>query len=192
MNRFRQTSNPVGRALVASVLFGFFFAAFTIALPMQPAQAAAPSPAGQTPIKFQPVKPHDERDHGEGEDGDEDDSDDLHDHSERDGSLQIPPLVIKPKHDDRDRDESGEGLGAPGADSADPGASGLGGRYEVGPVAGGPGYPLGAVAGTLPEDFVEFAPEGGAPVGHNPIDIRNVNFDQPTPCLLYTSDAADE
>ncbi len=193
MNRFQKTSNPVGRALIASALFGFLFAAFAIVLPVQPAQAATPTPGGQAPISFQPVKPHDERDHGEEEDGDDDgdehDGEDLHDHPERDGSLQIPPLVIKPKHDDRDGDDDSQGFVAPGVDPANPGASGLGGRYEVGPVAGGPGYPLGAAAGTLPEDFVEFAPDGGAPVGQNPIDIRNVNFDQPTPADVFMQSA---
>lgn len=192
MNRFQPNSNPTGRSLVASALFGFLFAAFAIVLPVQPAQAATPTSGVQAPISFQPVKPHDERDHDEDEDGDDDgheDGEDLHDHPERDGSLQIPPLVIKPKHDDRDGDDDAQGFLAPGADPANPGASGFGGRYEVGPVAGGPGDPLGAAAGTLPQDFVDFAPDGGAPVGQNPIDIRNVNFDQPTPAAVFMQSA---
>ena len=162
-------------------------------LTAKPADAAESTRSGLH-SETRPTKPlsdrdgqQDERDDDdEGEEGEYHHESDLHENDEHDGSLQIPPLVIKP-HGDNDEDHDTAGLANPNSGST-AGAAGFG-RYEVGPLSGGPGNPLGGVVGSVPEGFAGFAPEGGTPVGRKPIDLRNVNFSQPTPADVFMQSA---
>lgn len=183
----------MSQTLVAVVLLSTLAAFSSLTLLASPASAAESTNSGLH-SDSRPAKPISDRD-GNQDEGDDEDEDEegeyhhesnLHEDHEHDGSLQIPPLVIKPRGDDDD-DHGTTGLANPNSGST-AGAAGFG-RYEVGPLAGGPGNPLGGVAGSLPEGFAGFAPEGGTPVGHKPIDLRNVNFSQPTPADVFMQSA---
>jgi hypothetical protein len=193
MNRFQRSDRPLSQTLVAVVLLSVLSALSSLTLLASPASAAESTQPGLH-SDSRPAKPLSDRD-GKQDEGDDEDEDeegeyhhesDLHEDHEHDGSLQIPPLVIKPSGDD-DEDHGTTGLANPNSGST-AGAAGFG-RYEVGPLAGGPGNPLGGAVGSAPEGFAGFAPEGGTPVGHKPIDLRNVNFSQPTPADVFMQSA---
>ena len=183
MNRFQRSTRPIGQALVASTLLVFFAALIAAVLPSNPAKAVTESSNQISRAETKPSKPHSDRDN---EDGNKEDEGDIgsevreqHDHE---GSLQIPPLVIKPR--------DGANIDRSGSRDGDQGFAGAAGStpYDLAPVSGGPGDPLGGISGATPEGFAGFTP-GGSPVGRHPIDLKQVKFSQPTPADVFMQSA---
>lgn len=186
MNRFQRSTRPIGQTLVASALLVFFAALIATVLPSNPAKAVTQSSNQISRAETKPSKPHSDRDReGDSEDDEEEgeSGSEVHEHHDHEDSMQIPPLVIKPRGDsdgDRDGSHGDDDQGFAGAAGGTP--------YDLKPVTGGPGDPLGGVAGVTPEGFAGFAP-GGSPVGRHPIDLKQVNFSQPTPADVFMQSA---
>ena len=186
MNRFQPNSNPTGRSLVASFGFvslaiGLFVSLLALMVPATASHAASPQGIGS--VGAHPAKPHNDRDNEDGENEDPNDiGSEIREQHGHEGSMQIPPLVIKPR--------GGSGDGGPGGDDGPAGSGAAGfGHYDVAPVTGGPGDPLGGVPGANAGGSVKFDPEGGTPVGRHPIDLKHVNFSQPTPADVFMQSA---
>ena len=185
MNRFQRSSKPMGQTLIASVLLVFFTALVATVLPANPAKASTQPESRISKDETKSSKLHSDRDReDESEDGEEEgeSGSEVREHDDHEGSLQIPPLVIKPRGD-----SDGDRGGSHDDDQGFAGAAG-GTPYDLRPVTGGPGDSLGGLAGVTPEGFAGFAP-GGSPVGRHPIDLKQVSFSQPTPADVFMQSA---
>lgn len=176
----------MGQTLIASALLVFLTALIATVLPANPAKAAIQPESRISKDDTKSSKLHSDREReGESEDDEEEgeSGSEVHEHHDHEGSLQIPPLVIKPRGDsdgDRGGSNDDDEQGFAGAAGGTP--------YDLRPVTGGPGDPLGGVAGVTPEGFAGFAP-GGSPVGRHPIDLKQVSFSQPTPADVFMQSA---